>query len=263
MGSLLDKVRRIPAEKFRLPTNGFQYPDDMFVNVEIGEIEVFPISSYDEILLKTPEMLLSGQGIFEVIGRKVPCIKHPSLLASKDVDFILTCLRKVTYGDSVTLEYTHTCDDAKKHSYTIALSEYINRTKHLDPIQCDNLFSFSMPNEQQVVLNNIKFSDVIKLTQTSMQMENNENLNFKDVENSVIETLCTMIKNVDGVDDEQEISEWLREIPAPYVAIIQEHIQKTSSNWGIDFATTVKCKDCGGDIDLSPSINPVSFFIQL
>ena len=59
MGSLLDKVRRIPAEKFRLPTNGFQYPDDMFVNVDVGEIEVFPISSYDEILLKTPELPLS------------------------------------------------------------------------------------------------------------------------------------------------------------------------------------------------------------
>lgn len=263
MGSLLDKVRRIPAEKFRLPTNGFQYPDDMFVNVDVGEIEVFPISSYDEILLKTPELLLSGQGIFEVIERKVPCIKYPSLLASKDVDFILTCLRKVTYGDQVTLEYTHNCENAKKHSYTIALSEYINRTKHLDPIQCERLFSFSMPNDQQVVLNNIKFSDVIKLTQTSMQMENDENLNFKDIETSAVETLCAMIKTVDGVEDKNEISEWLREIPAPYVTLIQEHIQQTATNWGIEFVTTVKCKDCGENIDLSPSINPVGFFMQL
>lgn len=263
MGSLLDKVRRIPAEKFRLPSNGFQYPEDMFINVDVGEIEVFPISSYDEILLKTPELLLSGQGIYEVFERKVPCIRYPKLLASKDVDFILTCLRKVTYGDTVTIDFTHDCENAKKHSYNIHLSEYIGRTKHLDPIQCAQLFSFTMPNDQVVVLNNIKFSDVIKLTQTSMKMENDENLNIKDIEESSIETLCAMIRSVDGVEDVEDIKEWLREIPAPYVTTIQTHIQQTASNWGIEFVTTVKCKDCGEDIDLSPSINPVGFFMLL
>lgn len=263
MGSLLDKIRRIPAEKFKLPSTGFQYPDDMFINVEFGEIEVFPISSYDEILLKTPEMLLSGEGIFEVIERKVPCIKYPSLLASKDVDFILTCLRKVTYGDQVSIEYTHDCENAKKHTYAIYLSDYIGRTKHLDPIQSTKLFSFNLPNDQEVVLNNIKFSDVIKLTQTSMQMENDENLNFKDIETSAIETLCAMIKSVDGTENREEIDEWLREVPAPYVTLIQQHIQQTATNWGIEFVTTVKCKDCGEEMDLSPSINPVGFFMRL
>ncbi len=263
MPSILDKIRRIPAEKYVLPSRGIGYSEGVFgPGVVNGEVEVFPMGTYDEILLKTPELLLSGDGVFNVIARKVPDILRPEDLFQKDVEYLLTCLRKVSYGEFIVLPHRHDCEEAKLHDYQISIIQFLKNTKAIDPTQI-NSYKVVLENDQVVILNNITFRDVLTLTQIAIQTENNDDISPKDAERITVDAVSSLIKSVDEETDRTVIAEWLKEIPISYRHAIQAQIAVISESWGTDFTTTLKCRDCGKDMDVTPSLNPVSFFTRL
>ena len=46
----------------------------------------------------------------------------------KDVDFLLLCLRKVSYGPQVEMQYNHKCsEDSKQRTYAININDFIFR----------------------------------------------------------------------------------------------------------------------------------------
>ena len=111
---------------FQLPSRGLFYKKgELRDDVEMGEVHVHPMSAYDEILMKSPDQLYSGESVDKVFRRCIPQILNPSELISKDVDFLLVCLRQVTYGNDMEVTYTHSCEDAKSNSYIIPLSDFI------------------------------------------------------------------------------------------------------------------------------------------
>ena len=257
---LLDKIRRIPGEMCRLPSHGLHYPEGMFAdNVTNGDVEVFPVSAYDEILLKSTELLISGEGIFYLFERKIPSILKPRELYHKDVDFLLAVLRKVSRGDELVVPYTHKCEEAKNHNYTIPISQFIKATKRIDPTQFNN--TFTLPCGSVVELAGARFVDVLEITQLTLRLSGKESLSAKDIEDATVNAISRTIKSVDGVTDPIFIQEWLVEIPSTYRTKIREQLDKLSACWGTDFKYTTKCKDCGEEIDLSPMLNPVSFFM--
>lgn len=264
MSSILEKIRRIPAEKYTLPSRGIGYDAGVFApGVVNGEVEVFPMGTYDEILLKTPELLLSGDGVFSVIGRKVPDILQPDKLFQKDVEYILTCLRKVSYGEFISLPYKHFCEDAKLHDYQISIRQFLTNTKSIDPTLVEQDYQITLDNGQEVILNNITFRDVITITQVATQLDNNEEASPKELENLTIDAIASLIKSVDGSTNREEIAEWVREIPIFYRRQLQDKTNKITESWGTNFTTKIICKDCGAEIDVTPTLNPVSFFTLL
>jgi hypothetical protein len=101
---LLQKIK-IPGKRFRLPSRGLFYTQgELEDGVVDGEIIVYPMTSIDEMYLRSPELLFNGEAIDIVIKRCCPEIKKPLQLVSKDVDFILACLRVVSYGNSYTIK---------------------------------------------------------------------------------------------------------------------------------------------------------------
>ena len=267
MSRLVDRIRRIPAEVAKLPSMGIGYSPDVFTSgVVMSEVEVFPLSTIDEITLKTPELLLSGVGIYEVFKRKIPAIAKPEELFQKDVDYLLTFIRKVTYGDGLVVTYKHDCTDAKPHDYTIPLSHFLQNTARIDPTKKD-MFILELDNGQVVQVGNSKFADVLDLTQLTIkfaQMTATNSLEeIGEIERTTLKSIAVLIDNVDGVSDKEEIIEWLRELPINFRNEIRDAINNVSSQWGTNFSYVTKCRDCGQDIDLSPTINPVSFFTRL
>jgi len=257
---LLAKLDRIPGEMGRLPSHGIGYEEGVFdETVQNGDVLVFPASSFDEILLKTSEKLLSGDAIYEVFKRKIPSILNPRKLFLKDVEFLMTMLRKVTYGDELQVEFTHVCPDAKPHHYVLRLSTFIGNTKRIDPTKHKN--KFSLPNGQDVIIKNMLFMDMLELTQLTIKMSNNENINENDIEDATCEALARTIESVDGCVDKEFIKQWLREIPVTYKHTISEQMNELSASWGMDIDHKTKCKDCGQDISLRPILNPISFFM--
>ena len=87
----LNKYFRQPAVYVSLPTGG-NYPPHVIEPSKTGELGVMPMTAKDEIRFKTPDALMNGEGVVEVIQSCVPSIKDAWQVKSYDLDTILICL---------------------------------------------------------------------------------------------------------------------------------------------------------------------------
>lgn len=90
---------RQPKIYIRLPSNGEYWPAGSFVPSETGEYPVFSMTAQDEMLLKIPDALMSGQAVVDVIQHCMPNIKNAWEMPSIDMDVILIAIRLATYGE--------------------------------------------------------------------------------------------------------------------------------------------------------------------
>jgi len=127
---LLKKIR-LPGRRFRLPSRGqFYINGEIEESVVDGEVEVFSMTTVDEIALRSPEFLYSGEAIDRVFKRCVPEIKHPLRLLSKDVDFILACLRVVSYGGTYQINTRcPECEDRQIKENKQKIEEFLEEVK--------------------------------------------------------------------------------------------------------------------------------------
>ena len=87
----LSKYFRQPSIYVTLPT-GKDYPATVLEQSQSGEIGVMPMTAKDEIRFKTPDALMNGEGVVEVIQSCVPQIKDAWSVRSYDLDTILKCI---------------------------------------------------------------------------------------------------------------------------------------------------------------------------
>ena len=253
---LLERVK-IPGETIRLPSGGIFYTNGELSNdVSNGEIHIYPLTTISEIMLRSPDKLLSGDALVDVLSQAAPQILKPMDLLSKDVDFLMTALRKVTYGDQLEVTYTHNCKDAKAHSYQISLSKILSASKTIDPTTVNRSFVMTLPNGQKVKLQPMKFKNIIEIMQSVREYTDDDKIIGKQLMKSV----SCMIMAVDEVTDPEFIIEWLATIQSTWFKDISKAIEGVSE-WGPDFSYIDKCKDCGQEIELSVTLNPLTFFM--
>lgn len=254
---LLARVE-MPGSTFQLPSRGLFYKKgELRDDVEMGELHVHPMSAYDEILMKSPDHLFSGEAVEKVFKRCIPQILQPLKLLAKDVDFLLVCLRQITFGDNMDITYIHTCEDAKYHPYIIQLSEFLSSSKKIDPTSVTKNYTTTLENGQVVKLNPSRFEDVIKLYQTA---EGGKQLTPEDELEVTVQVIRSVIFSVDGEEDQEFIADWIRKISAGWLVKITTIIER-ASDFGPDFSLHTTCKDCGEKIQIQTPVNPISFFM--
>ncbi len=252
--ALLDRIR-IPGETFRLPSGGLFYQAGILSDKVIdGEIYVHPMTAIDEIALKTPDLLFSGKAIEDVFGRCIPDVLLSGKMLAKDVDFLLICLRKVSYGPQMELSYTHNCESAKEHSYLVNVDEFLRKSKRIDPNKVAKDFHLTLTNSQTVHIEPISFENYVALMQS-----NDTDVAPDKLAQRLIFSVSKIIKSVDGDIDTNHIQEWLAKIPPMLMRQVTDSIEKTTE-WGPDFMTTMKCKDCGLEVQVQAPLNPLAFF---
>lgn len=250
---------QIPGETFQLPSKGLLYTNNELDDTVIdGEIMVNPMVTMDEILLKTPDRLLNGTGIVEVFKHCIPQVKKPLDLFAKDMDYVLVCLRKITYGPEFEYVHIHDCKDAKEHNYMISLDDLIFRTKTLNPHSIDTEYRFSLPNGQSVLLHPPIYREILNFLQI-YDKRHEENFDEKTLTDQLIASTIAVISSVDNVNDKKFIDEWARSIPSGYIKKIGNAINNVSQ-WGPDLEISFACKDCGKEVKASVSLNPINFF---
>ena len=252
---LIERVK-IPGETVRLPSGGLFYTNgELSQDVKNGELHIYPLTTMSEIMLRSPDKLLSGDALIDVFSQCVPQILKPMDLLSKDVDFIMTALRKVTYGETMDVTYEHTCENAKVHSYSINLMKIMSASKSIDPTTVNKTFVKKMSNGQMVSLCPMKFKNVIEIMQSVQEYVDDD----KAIGRQLMKSIACMITSVDEIQDTEMIIEWLTTIPSTWFNDISKTIESVS-DWGPDFQYKETCKDCGKEIDLSVTLNPLTFF---
>ena len=95
----LSKHFRQPVIHIKLPSGGRYWFDDSLDMPITGELPVYPLSAKDEIMLKTPDALLNGSGVVQVIESCIPNIKNAWKMPSIDVDAVLIAIRIASYSN--------------------------------------------------------------------------------------------------------------------------------------------------------------------
>ena len=102
----LAKHFRQPAIYISLPSRGQFWEANSLEMPETGEVGVYPMTTKDEITLRTPDALMNGQGVVDVIQSCIPAIKNAWKMPSVDTDITLIALRIASYGHNMDFEGT-------------------------------------------------------------------------------------------------------------------------------------------------------------
>ncbi len=255
---LLEGLNSIPGETFRLPSGGFFYTNEELADtVKNGEVHVYPMKTVDELIMKSPDKILTGKAVEEVFARCIPDIKKPEELLANDVDYLLAAIRVVSYGDDAEIAATHDCENAKQHSYVVNIRDILREGRELDPTSLDKNYTLNIEG-YTLSIRPPRFASIVKLYQT-INDEFLKNAGEEKIAAEMIQNLADMVASVNGTDDPEHIVEWLLNIKAGWVNKIADFTRETS-NWGIEYSRSMKCKDCKKKFDISVPTNPITFF---
>ena len=143
MSNPLETYFRQPAIYITLPSKGEYYPPDTLTLNENKEIAVYPMTAKDEIVMKTPDALLTGQSTVDVIQSCIPAIKDAWKIPSIDIDTILIAIRIATYGEEMPVSIPIT--EIKE-----SLSASVNLTNALERV------NGHVPNTELILPSGIK-----------------------------------------------------------------------------------------------------------
>lgn len=96
---------RQPKIYISLPSKGHYWGPGSIDVPETGEFPVYSMTARDELMFKTPDALLNGQSIVDVIQSCIPNIKDAWQCPTIDLDTILIAIRLATYGEK--MPFTH------------------------------------------------------------------------------------------------------------------------------------------------------------
>jgi hypothetical protein len=265
---LLIRLSKLPGSTIRLPSKGIFYKNgELDPEVIDGEVVVFQMTATDDIMLKSPDMLYQGTAIESVIRRCIPQIKKPMDLLIGDVDYILTQMRRLSYGSHIPMEYSCSCvkdaDEAKRRrasgddTHMIPLDTFIQSSKELSVNDFNKKYKLTTGSGQTVVLRPIRYGDFVKIQQMN---DADKLVNAEEIE-AFLATNCTAFtQSVDGIDDSELIFEWYLKLPRSDYELIKKKLNNVGE-WGISFKYTVTCKFCNKSEELTTQLNPLYFFM--
>ena len=155
----LNKYFRQPSIYISLPS-GTNYPPHVVTPSKIGELGVMPMTAKDEIRFKTPDALMNGQGVVDVIQSCVPDINDAWQIKSYDLDTILIAIRIATYGE--TMEISFNVPGVNEQ-----VSHTVNLPAILEQIKSSKVDSeFTLKDGLKITVRPLTYKD---MTSTSLQ----------------------------------------------------------------------------------------------
>lgn len=271
----LAKHFRQPAIYLKLPSEGKYYPEGSIELGVTGEVPVYPMTVKDELLLRTPDALMNGESMAEMIRSCVPAIKDPYALPLVDLDAILIAVRIASYGAEmeITSECSH-CKHENEHNLDLrAILDSINATAAYDQRHnIDNLIFEIQPQrfkdinligmitfEQRKLISNIEASDLSAEEKKAMFQEAFAKLT--DLNISVLVACIKSITTEDGtvVDSRELIKEFLmntnRSVYEQIKGLINTIIEEIKLQ-----PLTVNCGECTKDYKVNVDFNQTNFF---
>lgn len=267
----LQQFFRQPKIYISLPSKGvFNQPGTL--QGEVTNMPVYGMTGMDEILIKTPDALYSGETTVKVIESCCPGIKNGWDISNLDVDLILTAIRIATYGNLMEVE--HVCPGCKTvNDYTLELSKLIDHytaCKFDSKIVLKDLVIKIQPlNYKQLTDFSIRNAQMQQRIRQADQIEDNEeraktmNGLFKDIAIVQNEALSFSIESVEigstVVTERSYITEWLENCDKIIFDSIKEHLGKNKAAWESP-THPVECPDCGHQSNITIEMDNASFF---
>lgn len=268
---------RQPAIYYKLPSGGAYWkPESLDLPVN-GEIPIYPMTTKDEIILKTPDALLNGQGVVNVIQSCCPSINNAWDMPSVDVDATLIAIRIASYGNQ--MDFTSKCPHCdSEHDYAIDLGltlQSIECPNYSVPVKVGDLsiyvhpqpyFSLNKTNmiafEEQQILRSLQ-----GLEDNPQEAKARFDEHLAKVIDLNIHLLADSTKSIttpDGtsVTDSAHITEFYNNADNKVIKEVQQYLNSLSDVSRIKAQTVVCANDeCGKEFPVTITFDYASFFV--
>ena len=270
---------RAPKLFTRLPSGGDFYTDGVVELSETGEVEIYAMTSRDEVLMRNPDALLNGESVAKVITSCVPQVQKPRELLASDVDAIMVAIQGATYGDQVTVETAcpecgNTVTGAGSVQASLATMKEVPKDVNVEmdgliielrPVTYETTIAAGVSNFQNArSLQSIATieDDLEKLAAFNESYIKMAELNFMVILDS--------IHSIRGTDDEDEefvvtdranIREFMENCETHVGKKVTEKVNELSEA-GIDKQVKIQCQEeeCGHIFETKLEFDPVNFF---
>jgi hypothetical protein len=269
----LAKHFRQPALYLKLPSNGEFWPEGSIDMPIINELPILPMTTKDEITLKTPDALLNGQGVVDVIQSCCPNIKDAWQTPGIDVDSIIIAIRIASYGEQ--MDFNSTCPHCKEESsYGVDLGKVlagIEMPDYLQKLQSENLKIKLKPQPYHIVnKNNMIAFEEQQLLRTISQIENDTDALktvFDQQLAKLVELNITLLTGSteyiettsEVVSDTAFINEFYKNCDTKIVKLVRDKLQEFSDVGSLK-PFSVKCHNCSEDFNVTVTFDFASFF---
>jgi len=270
----LQKYFRQPKVYLSLPSKGKFYVEGT-LDGDPDSLPVFGMTAMDEIIMKTPDALFSGESIVSVINSCIPGITDPWTMPQIDIDAALLTIRMATYGQTLGMSYTCSkCNEENKFDVDLAKTlDYFLTLTYDDTIFIDPLTVYIRPltyKEQQEL--SLKQYELRRLL---FQAGNEDNMTDKEREKFVTDVLfkitslqvetykkCIAAVEADDsvVSNQEQIQEWIKNSDKAFFDKIKLHLENISKVWRIQ-EQEAKCHSCGHLNKVEITLNNSDFFV--
>jgi hypothetical protein len=271
----LAKYFRAPGIMVKLPSNGNFQPSGNVKFTPSGEdVPVLPMRGADEMLMKSPDALMSGHAIEETIKSCVPNVIDAQQLPTCDVDAILLAIRAATYGDQMDIdsECPH-CKAENSHAFSISAIldsatplelEYAVRLNdevvvYVGPfnLAASTQLSIGAFHEARK-MHLLEESNASDDEKSSALRESFDTINKMNTDALASAIVCVAVP--DGViNDRNHIREFVDNVSRDWVAKIEEQMKVVNAA-GIHKDQFVTCGKCEKEYTTNIEFDPANFF---
>jgi len=269
----LTKYYRQPKIYLSLPSKGEFYPPGTIQGDPL-KLPVFGMSAMDEILLKTPDALFSGESTVQVIKSCIPGLQQPWLLPSIDLDAILIAIRIATYGQMMPSTFKcKSCKEENKFDLDLTKGmDYLAALEYADSLIVGPLkVNFRPLTYKEITDVNLKTYELRRKLAQSLEGKSETqkakyvNETMKDIATLQVKSFIKGIASVETEDETVEdtafIDEWLQNSDKEFYDKIKKHLEEQVNKWKVQ-DQKVKCADCEAENVVKITLDTSDFFVR-
>lgn len=272
----LSKHFRQPAMYIKLTSEGKYWKEGSIELTATGEIPVYPMTTKDEIILRTPDALVNGSSVVQVIESCCPNIKNAWDMPSIDVDTTLIAIRIASYGNKMTME-TKCPHCGEENDYDLDLRNIMSKVampNYDKPVITDDGLAIKLKpmSYSQVSKSGVINLEEEKLIQALANPDLDEDVRKAEYEKHMAKMIELNIENIafctesitaDGqvVDNYEFIKEYYSNADASVMRKVRAQIDEYMEVANIKPQDAV-CSDCGQGFKLAVEFDYSSFFAK-
>ena len=231
---------RKPSVFVSLPSQGKWWPPHALkIENPSGELGVQSMTVQDEMALKSPDALMNGVAVVNVIQSCCPDIKDAWHVPAMDMDSILVAIRIATYGNTLEVDSrVPKIDTIKKLNIDLnTLMDTIIKQpfEETHKLKDGTIIQIRPMNYKDITNNNIRTYEQARLASSiqkstvseSQKMEQIQKA-FMTISNMTVESLTSQLVSVkyQGTEDITDIKSFVSNIPAVMANEIKEVTHK-------------------------------------
>ena len=271
---------RQPKIYIKLPSNGNFWPAKSIALTDNMEFPVYSMTARDELAFKTPDALMNGQAMIDVIQSCMPNIKNAWDIPVIDLDTVMIAIRLATYGEKMGIKHMiPVIDEEVEHEVDLRqILDQQRMSTWIDQIAVsEDLIVYVKPltfrHMNQTSMKAFETNRIMKMVndetiddEKKMEMFNTSFSNLTKITVDLMaESVIKIVAGDEEVTDKKLILEFVHNIDKEIFDIINNHlgdIKTKNQLQPLEFTTTEEQQEAGAPATYSMPLafNQSDFF---